>query len=59
MIRLAHLAIQPVLMHDDGEELTPGPQMEPGIVTVSQLDDYVAKLREFITQQNGAQAPDA
>jgi hypothetical protein len=58
-LRIAHLVIQPVLVHDDGEELTPGPQLEPGSVTISQLEDYVAKLRDFISEQNGPQAPDA
>lgn len=58
-LRIAHLVIQPVLVIDDGEELAPGPQLEAAPVTISQLEDYVAKLREFIEQQNGSQAPDA
>lgn len=52
-VRIAHLVIQPVLMVDDGEELTPGPQLESASVTISQLEDYVVKLREFVDQQNG------
>ena len=55
--RLAHLVIQPVLVLDDGEELMPGPQLEAAPVTISQLEDYVAKLRAFIEDQN-SQAPD-
>lgn len=51
-LRIAHLAIQPVLLVDDGEELKPGPQLEPGVVTLSQIEDYVAKLRAFIDEQN-------
>lgn len=51
-LRIAHLVVQPVLVKDDGEELTPGPQLESAPVTISQLEDYVAKLREFVDQQN-------
>lgn len=54
-IRIAHLMVQPVLVIDDGEELTPGPQLESSSVTISQLEDYVLKLKEFIEQQNESQ----
>jgi len=49
-LRIAHLVIQPVLVHDDGEELTPGPELAAAPVTLSQIEDYVAKLREFVQQ---------
>lgn len=51
-VRISHLVIQPVLVLDDGEELTPGPQLEAAPVTLSQLEDYVAKLRAFVAEQN-------
>lgn len=51
-LRIAHLVIQPVLVLDDGEELSPGPQLDAAPVTISQFEDYVAKLREFVQQQN-------
>jgi hypothetical protein len=52
--RLAHLVVQPILVIDDGEELRPGPQIDAVSVTVSQLESYVAKLREFVEQHNAA-----
>lgn len=54
--RLAHLLIQPILVIDDGEELMPGPQIEAASVTMSQLEDYVARLREFVQQQDASQS---
>lgn len=53
-LRIAHLVIQPVLVLDDGEELTSGPQLEAAPVSISQLEDYIAKLREFVSLQNAA-----
>jgi hypothetical protein len=51
-LRIAHLVIQPALVVDDGEELTPGPHLEAATVTISQLQDYVTKLKEFVAGQN-------
>lgn len=51
-MRLIHLRIEPVLVIDDGDEFSPGPQLETVSVTPSQLGDYVARLREFINQLN-------
>lgn len=53
--RLAHLIIQPVLVIDDGEELAPGPQVDAASVSLSQLGDYIAMLREFVDQNNAQQ----
>lgn len=51
-LRISHLVVQPVLVLDDGEELTSGPQLEAAPVSISQIEDYVARLREFVSQQN-------
>lgn len=48
--RIVHFRIEPVLVVDDGEELLPGPQLEPATVTLSQLGDYITRLRDFIGQ---------
>jgi len=55
-LRISHLVIQPVLVLDDGDELTPGPQLEAAPVVISQLEDYVAKLREFVQQNQPGQS---
>lgn len=36
-LRIAHLIVQPVLVWDDGEELSPGPAAQPLTVPLSQL----------------------
>lgn len=54
--RLAHLLVQPILVIDDGEELRPGPQIDAVSVTVSQLESYIAKLRDFVDQYNATDA---
>lgn len=55
--RIAHLIVQPVLVWDDGEELSPGPPLSPVTVPLShlgvlaemlpgQVADLAAKLSE-------------
>lgn len=36
-LRISHVAVQPVLVWDDGEELSPGPQISPVTVPLSGL----------------------
>lgn len=36
-LRVAHVIIQPVLVYDDGEELSPGPVVNPSQVRLSEL----------------------
>jgi len=36
-LRISHVIVQPVLVWDDGEELSPGPDINPIQVSVSQL----------------------
>lgn len=41
-LRVATVSIHPVLMWDDGEELTPGPGVQPIVVPLSQVADVLA-----------------
>ena len=41
-LRLQHFLVQPVLLIDDGETLTPGPNVEVQAVTLSELQELVA-----------------
>ena len=50
-LRLIHFVVQPVLVWDNGEELAPGPQIEPQAVTLAGLrelaENWDAKLDEI------------
>lgn len=57
-LRIAHLIVQPVLVWDDGEELSPGPAAQPLTVPLSQLAALadrlpveVAALAERLTEE--------
>lgn len=58
-LRVAHVIVQPVLVWDDGEELSPGPQVQaqqlPLSALVSMPDQVRAQLVE-IEQQIAEQA---
>ena len=43
-LRISHLIIQTVFVLDDGEELTPGPEVTPIRVAVSQVPAMLAAL---------------
>lgn len=43
-LRILHVVIQPVLVYDDGEELTPGPQSSPVAVPLSEVAAAIASL---------------
>lgn len=43
-LRIAHIVIQPVLVWDDGEELTPGPDLQAFSVPVSKAVDIISGL---------------
>lgn len=36
-LRISHLIVRPVLVYDDGEELTPGPEVKDIHTSLSQL----------------------
>ena len=50
-LRLQHFVVQPVVVWDDGEELLPGPPIEPQPLTLAGLrdlaDTWTAKLAEL------------
>jgi hypothetical protein len=50
-LRLQHFVVQPVVVWDDGEELLPGPAIEPQPLTLAGLRDLAetwgAKLAEL------------
>lgn len=43
-LRIAHLVVQPVLVWDDGEELTPGPELGQIMIPLSKLGDFAGSL---------------
>ena len=43
-LRISHLVIQPVLVYDDGDELTPGPELNPVQLSLSKALDMLAGL---------------
>lgn len=48
-LRISHIIIQPVLVWDDGEELTPfEKQVQPVQIPLSKFSDYEKKLKEDI-----------
>jgi hypothetical protein len=61
-LRLQHFIVQPVLVWDDGNDLTPGPQVQPQPLTVAGLrelaEEWPAKLAELQAQaKNGVAEP--
>lgn len=44
-LRISHVIIQPVLLWDDGDNLTPGPQAQPFSVALTDLGSLAEKLR--------------
>lgn len=60
-LRVAHVIVQPVLVWDDGTELSPGPQAQPMQVPLSELDGMADKLRAEVAAaeaQSLAAGPD-
>ncbi len=57
-LRISHLVVTPVLVWDDGEELTPGPDAHPKAVPLTGLAAMADLLRAEVAQLN-AQAADA
>ncbi|OGL22622.1 hypothetical protein A2707_04895 [Candidatus Saccharibacteria bacterium RIFCSPHIGHO2_01_FULL_45_15] len=43
-LRIAHIVIQPVLVWDDEDELSPGPELSPVSVPLSQAREMLAGL---------------
>lgn len=47
-LRLAAFSVQPILTWDDGENLTPGPQTQPQVLTLVGLRELVEKWPETL-----------
>lgn len=50
--RVLHVIVQPILVMDDGEELSPGPQFKPVIVRLAELDTIRAEIAEAVEAMN-------
>lgn len=53
-LRVSHVVVQPVLVWDNGQELSPGPQAQPVSVPLSGLaglaDEIITKIAEAESQ---------
>ncbi len=62
-LRVSHVIVQPVLVIDNGEELSPGPQAQPVSVPLSALDGLAdlirAEIAQMQEQMDGAGDPSA
>lgn len=63
-LRVAHVIIQPVLVWDDGEELAPGPPVQPQTVPLTEvsaenLRKAVADLAAQLAAPKGSPEADA
>lgn len=43
-LRISHLIVQAVLVNDDGEELSPGPELQPIRLARSQVASFIDGL---------------
>lgn len=43
-LRISHLVVQAVLVYDDGDELTPGPELQPITMPLSRLVAFAESL---------------
>lgn len=54
-LRVVQVIVTPVLMWDDGDELTPGPSVNPITVPLSLLAEVAASLPAEVAQMEAAQ----
>ena len=47
-LRISHLIVQPVVVWDDGEELTPGPELQTVNLPLSAAPSFIASLPDDI-----------
>jgi hypothetical protein len=47
-LRISHLIIQAALVWDDGEELTPGPELQPVQMPLSSVPGFIDTLPEEV-----------
>ena len=43
-LRIQQIIVRPMLVWDDGEELSPGPELQPIPLSLSQMEDFMKKL---------------
>jgi len=58
-LRIAGVVVQPILVWDDGAELTPGPQTDPATVPVSHLPALPAQWADQLAKLEAEAAGDA
>jgi hypothetical protein len=56
-LRIAHVIVQPVLAWDDGEELAPGPPVQPLQVPLSALAILAAEFARQVADMEQAPPP--
>lgn len=56
-LRISHVTVQAVLVWDDGEELTPGPEINPFAVTVSTATETLQGLPAEVLHSLHADVP--
>lgn len=52
ILRLQSIILQPVLLWDDGEELIPGPEIEPAMLPLSRAGEWLENLPGEIEKMN-------
>ena len=57
-LRVAHVVVQPVLVWDDGEELTPGPGVQPLSLSLSAFPEFPQQLAEQLAEAENAASDD-
>ena len=55
-LRVQCLIVQPVLLYDDGTELTPGPEIAPTQIVPSQFADFLESLPKELEKLTEDQA---
>lgn len=55
-LRVLHVLVQPVLVYDDGEELHPGPQTQPQMVSLRELAEMGDRVRAEVAAFEAQQA---
>lgn len=56
-VRLLHFTVQPVLVTDDGTDLTPGPVIQPSQVSFAALADLVDRWPEHLAEIEAQATP--
>lgn len=48
-LRISHVIVQTVVVYDDGEELTPGPQLQPVSMPLSQVAEFAVHIKDQVS----------